>query len=308
MGKNGEHVCPMVSVNFKLKQETPMLIKILKRTEMVLLFAVCIISIAVTAADTFGVLDVLKTTWIVDFNKLILLLLACIGLAIIANSFRLRSRFETLDEKAGLILSEIKHQGVRCFANSAELENYIAAKIRLAKKQICDLSWKVNISNEFALSRRVKSHKEYEEALSRVSGDIVVKEIFIFNDRRRWDKMKRRIEEKKSGYSCRYYDDCAMPRIQFIIIDDEVIFFAISKESPLCAVENPQLVKMLQAYFDETWERAVRLKDGPDVDSERIATLETELKNRWSASSMTVRNGGGTKREGGSTSWWRWFG
>ena len=43
-------------------------------------------------------------------------------------------------------------------------------------------------------------------------------------------KLEQRLKENKSGYSCKYFkDDSDIPRLQFVIIDDdEVLFFASS--------------------------------------------------------------------------------
>jgi hypothetical protein len=101
----------------------------------------------------------------------------------------------------------------RMFTDAVEMEHHLAERLLSAKASVCDLSWKSRISEEFAATHRRLSHGNLDRAIAEASSRISYREIFIFSDRRRVEKMDRRLNERQDGYSCRYYkEDGRIPR------------------------------------------------------------------------------------------------
>ena len=113
--------------------------------------------------------------------------------------------------------------------------------------------------------------------ISIASERVSYREIFIFSDPRRVKKLERRLAEAKSGYSCRYYPkDSNIPRLQFVIIDnEEALFFASSAHSPLCAVKSREFCKVFHSYFEAAWSGATPIKDGPNIDEKQLVMIQS---------------------------------
>ena len=114
-----------------------------------------------------------------------------------------------------------------------------------------------------------------DKCITEVSDRITYREIFMFNDARRIDKLNRRLAENKNGYSCRYFkENSTIPRIQFVIVDDEeVFFFASASDSLLCSFQNRQLCQVFRSYYEALWSAAISIKDGPHIDQEQVAHI-----------------------------------
>jgi len=164
-------------------------------------------------------------------------------------------------------LKSVKNQNIKIFSDSVELETYLGKKIIDARKEVCDLSWKSKISAGFSIHKRRQSHDYYDKCVKNASEKIIFREIFIFNDSRRFQKLKKRLSEKKNGYSCRYYkEDSVIPRLQFVIIDDnEIVFFASSSNSLLCSIQSEELCMVLKPYYEEAWNNAIPIKEGSQI-------------------------------------------
>jgi hypothetical protein len=114
-----------------------------------------------------------------------------------------------------------------------------------------------------------------ERCISEASGRITYQEIFVFSDPRRVEKLQRRLAEAKSGYSCRHFrQETTIPRLQFVIIDDqEVFFFASSAGAPLASFRSNELCLVLRSYFDVAWAEARPIKEGPQVYKNELAHI-----------------------------------
>ncbi|PJE96443.1 hypothetical protein CUT44_18245 [Streptomyces carminius] len=244
---------------------------IVKQINIVVLFVVTLTAAAVSVGDLFGLLP---DNWR-GVPAVTLVLIAGIGLHI-GISHMSSEDFQTT--ALGLLRKierEARVPEIRVFEDSVEIENYLGKRLLEAQKSVCDLSWKKNISAGFSASGRQLSHTYMDKCIASTSDRIPYREIFVFSDPRRVEKLRRRLREKKKGYSCRYYrNDSEIPRLQFVIIDDtEVIFFASANDSPLCSVRNTEVAKVFRSYFDAAWAVAVPIKQGPVIHQQEVDSI-----------------------------------
>jgi len=249
--------------------------KILQRVNIILLLLISFFSLIITVFDFFGLLTKYELFQDFDYSKSILLILSMIGLYFVGRHIeQISFEKKSISQLISLTDTETK-ENVRVFENSTKLETYLAYQIKTAQSEICDLSWKKKISNQFNVGTRKESHSMYDNATKTKANDILYREIFIFNDKRRYSKFKKRLKESKDGYSCRYFDDEKIPRLQFIIIDNkEVVFFAISENSLLCSIKGNNIGDIFKPYFDELWREATSLIEGENVNTKEIEKLD----------------------------------
>src|ERR1019366_8787090 len=176
---------------------------VLRKIDLILLALIALISIVLSILHFFHLVD---SPWLKDNLALCtLLLLSLLGLHLIASyiaeeDFRRQSTQLLTTIASGTSSSEFKR-----FADAAEMESYLAKRMREARKSICDLSWKAKISEGFSSTNRQAAHQYMDGTISEAAGRVSYREIFIFNDIRRIDKFERRLSEQKNGYSCRYF-------------------------------------------------------------------------------------------------------
>jgi hypothetical protein len=270
--------------------------KWIRYTDTALLMLLSLAAILVGVADFTGLLD--KIQWIPRRSPdiLVLVLFGTIGLHL-GNSHLADMRFHDsfeggskglirgFGDHAELLLRGVRGVAVCTFHNAAEQELYLAKRLEEAHVEVCDLSWKEKLSLHTALPDRVRSHKTYESGIAKAAKRIPYREVFVFSDERRKEKLRRRIEEDSPGYSCRYYDSTSLiPRLQFVIIDREEVVFASSAYPTLCAIRQAELAQIFQAYYEAIWEAARPLKEGKTIYRDEIQRvlsddLESTPKN-----------------------------
>ena len=244
---------------------------VLRRVNLVVLALIALVAVALSIGDLFKLLPDNSR----NYPIIILLLLAGIGLHLVTAHLSM----EDFESKALSLLNRLDRSGkfpeVRVFEDSVEIENYLGKRLLEAKKSVCDLSWKQQISAGFSASSRQLAHGYMDKCIAATSGRISYREIFVFNDSRRVDKLRRRLTEKKKGYSCRHFrSDSEIPRLQFVIVDDsEVFFFASAADSILCSVKNNEIAEVFRSYFDAAWHRAVPIKEGPNVHQDEVDAI-----------------------------------
>jgi hypothetical protein len=238
-----------------------------------------VLGVSALAAIVLCVLDftriIPEDTWKPSvLSLIILMLLALITIHLIVSHFideDFQAHASKLIEQinASIALGE-----VRKFKDSAEIEHYLAKRV-LEAKFVCDLSWKSRISEAFSSGHRQASHGSLDQSIAKASDRASYREIFVFSDPRRIEKLERRLHENKDGYSCAYYkDESRIPRLQFVIIDDEeILFFAVSAHSQLCAIRSPELIKVFKPYFEEAWSHAVIIKQGKTVHQKEVEKI-----------------------------------
>lgn len=240
------------------------------------------ISLAITAlfAIVFTILD-LFNLYSVDFNfnKVVLLLLSLLSIYFVSQHFL----NEKIQDDIVVNIDSIKKipdNNIIFFNDSVQIEAALGAAVLRAKKSVCDLSWKNVISSGFDTKNRKKSHSNLEGNISNAASNILYREIFILNDYRRVEKLKRRLTENADGYSCKYFKrDNIIPRLQFVIVDDEqIFFFASSANSPLCLIKDSRVCNIFLTYYEELWSKATFIKDGSRIYQNEIDKIDKSIK------------------------------
>jgi hypothetical protein len=169
------------------------------------------------------------------------------------------------------------------FERAIDFDLYLASRIGAARHEVCDLTWKDVLSSTHDLQARRRALREYERMIVRAARNIPYREIFIFNDRRRIEKLQRRLSERVPGYSCRYFDITAttIPRVQFVLIDnDEVAFGPTGSNIRGMFIISQDLNRLLKGYFEDSWQRAIPIKEGKNID---YATVNKIVSNKKGA-------------------------
>jgi|GEM_PF-4950787 len=259
--------------------------KVLRYVDTALLVALSIASVVIAICDYFDLLQSISIFAKPNYSALLIVLIAGIGLHLAVVHVERLHFYESLNGGSKHILEGFRVStdelirgvhgaSVKVFKDSAEQELYLAERIRVAGVEVCDLSWKERMSRESALPRRIKSHKSYESAIGKAAGRITYREVFVFNDERRKEKLKRRIAEGVAGYSCRYFPDPGIvPRLQFVIIDKQEIVLVASAYPCLCAVRQAELAQIFQAYFESIWSAAIPLKEATKLYHEELRRI-----------------------------------
>lgn len=238
--------------------------KILKKIDVILLLIISGFSITILVLDYFDILNKIEFFKNLDYSILAVLILSTIGLHLGLSFITFQESENNKSKLLESLINDSNNIKVQLFENSFDLETYLAKRVYEAKSEVCDLSWKNTISPAYGIGKRKTSHQIFEKALADHSKSLVYKEIWMFNDERRVDKLNKRLRENKEGYSCRYFkEDSNIPRLQFVIIDnEEVLFFATNSNSLQCAIKGDNISKVFKPYFDEIWNKATPIKDG----------------------------------------------
>jgi len=246
--------------------------KILRKIDLIILVVIALMAGALSVVDFFDIVQFAAP----NYPLFTLFLLSMVALHLIVSYFSqedFRSDTKTLLDR---IAKGAEVNDFHVFKDSAEIESYLAKRIIEAKKSVCDLSWKAKISEGFSARNRQLAHGYMDKCITEASDRIPYREIFIFSDRRRVEKLVHRIEENKKGYSCSYFkDDTLIPRLQFVIVDDEeIFFFASSASSILCSFRSQELCKVFRSYYDEAWNKAIPIKEGPRINYEEVELIK----------------------------------
>lgn len=245
-----------------------------KKLDDLVLIVVCGAAVTVSIFSFFGVLD--NVEFFKQFNYVVAIfgLLSLVGLHLAGQASKQEDFRNEYPRMAEQIISSLRGVSVVDFKDAAEQEEYLAKRILEAKQEVCDLSWKESLGRGYQVGKRAKTHRSYEESISKIASQVVYREIFVFSDARRVEKLKRRIRENASGYSCRYFDmGSPIPRLQFVLIDGEEVVFASSSYPRLCAIRHQPLAAIFKSHYDEAWDQAIRLKDGKKTYPENLSKV-----------------------------------
>lgn len=250
----------------------------LKYLDSAVLMLVSFAAVAIVVCHHVGLLGGVEFLKEGYYRELLVVLLGAIGLHL-AISHVAETRFRTAFEGGSQrlisqFIAGVHGIGVTLFRDAGEQELYLAKRLGEAKVEICDLTWKEKLSLQSAMPQRVKSQKTYATGICRAAKKVPYREVFVFSDERRKEKLRQRLQENCTGYSCRYFPaPCSIPRLQFVIIDREEIVFASSSYPTLCAIRQTELCSIFQAYFETIWSAATPLKEGDVIYQEAVKNL-----------------------------------
>lgn len=284
---------------YLMSKEKSNQIWIRKNFEVLLIVLISGLSLVVQILDFFGIPPSKYGLNDINYPKYLIVLLSLLAIYLVlrlsSNKEKLRhidfsddgdggvigkinkilNQTENLSVNTEQLLSENSKQQVKVFKDSSELQTHLALAIQNAQKEICDLTWKRKISTGYNVGKAKKAHTFYDDSISEISKEIKYREIFVFNDIRRFKRFEKRLSENPEGYSCRHYSDHKIPRLQFVIIDDnEVVFFACSENSLLCSIKGNNITKIFKPYFEEIWKYGNKLIEGPKVFESEIDKLK----------------------------------
>jgi hypothetical protein len=249
--------------------------KFLKLLDIIILLVISITAICITIFDIFDFHQVVSQNF--NYSQLAVLILSFIGIHL-SISFIVRNNYQNATKnELEKIIPSLQGSKIKTFDSSDEMEIYIAKRIREAKIEIADLTWKKSLSSGYSLPKREKSRATYDNSIKVVSKTVEYKEVFIFSDKRRVEKLKQRIKENREGYSCKYfpvYTD--IPRLQFVLIDKKEVIFASSTYKQLIAIENVELGLLLDSYFEKIWEEAVWIMKGKEIYQGEVDKIMSE--------------------------------
>jgi hypothetical protein len=249
--------------------------KYLKKVDILILVVIAIVAGGLSILDFFDI-----SSQVSNYPLFTLFLLSMISLHLIVTHFAQEDFQDDTEKSLKKLSSQVSKLDITVYANSKEIESHLAVKILEAKTSVYDLSWKTVIGSGFSAPTRLMAHSYLDQCIIEASGRIAYREIFIFNDDRRIQKLERRLQENKSGYSCRYFDDKSnIPRIQFVIIDeDEIFFFASSSDSILCSVRDPAIIRIFKSYYEYTWNQAIPIKEGANIYENQVKKIMSTRK------------------------------
>jgi len=155
----------------------------------------------------------------------------------------------------------------RKFNDSPEFVRYLADRIVRAKRSVDDLTWIREMADERQGGKAIEADKRYHDAIVAAANNIVYKEIFMFTDQPKIEKLKYLIEKDPRYYRCGYFDNSEIPRPAFIIIDrEEVLLYATPHI--FCSIRHPELTEAFNHYFSALWNKATKIKDGRLVNKQ----------------------------------------
>lgn len=203
-----------------------------------------------------------------------------------------------MKDDSGKLLELLQGPEFRVFTSSEEQVLYIASKINSATQSICDVSWIDYWGAHRTSPQRESADRAYSDAVKNFSAHKPYREIYVFdaiptpNRERRVAQLRERAQDKNNGYYCAYLPQPNLPRLQFIIIDDEVVLHGFDGESTdvRCSVRHPEFARLYRAYYTRLWRAAVILKGDGYVDEK---TLECLLKGEipeYKGEQLTILN------------------
>lgn len=156
------------------------------------------------------------------------------------------------------------------FDTSEELDLYLANQILNAKKCVYDLTWK-DYHNTLSMrpdyNAYIKGqHTFLKNAKEILEHDVFYREIFTFPHYRSERVIKMQELIQYDNYWCGFFESNSLtnifPKLHITIIDDsEVIFSNYDYRGNLCSTSDKNIVKILEAYFDECWALCQKIKD-----------------------------------------------
>ena len=276
--------------------------KLLKYTNLAILFAVALGGVILTALDVLEralKISILPTN-IPEYQIIIVSILCFLSIHLVfyyieTTNHRKRVEIKILRKNPSLgeakdeILRTIRSLDVvyvETFETDIEREDYITYKIRRAKTKVCDLTWKPKSGTNKSEPKK-EAEQKYSDGIKYVSERIPYQEIFYFTKDAptRVKKLMKRREENRPKYSCRYIPEETagnIPRLQYVLIDSEEIIF--SSSSGGLAFKSKQFGNVLQMYFDSVWKISVPIKE---IDGDFDETICRELIGKYQPQSTS---------------------
>jgi hypothetical protein len=191
---------------------------------------------------------------------------------------------KSMDNNLNKILSLLPGCEVKRFASGDEQMAYLIYKISIARRFVNDCSW-VDHDNfrHRGLDRRRESERNYQMTITKQAKSIQYREIFVVDTEHQFPREDRlqRLSERMgnteiTGYSCSYFLNTPIPRLQFMVIDHEEVILHHSDGAPRghrFAICHSGIAALFGAYYNDCWNRSTKLKEGTIVHQDKYEEL-----------------------------------
>lgn len=184
----------------------------------------------------------------------------------LANITRnLQLTHDSFQSAAHLLINSVQGVEVHLFNSDLDLKRHLNRRTKTALKQVDDLTWAHNKPQPNP-SRSPddqiewdRLEAEFEDIVATVSETKLYREIFILSRQSRITKLRRRMHDQKPGYFCCVLPDSSIPRLQFVIVDNQEVIFISGNHRVLCSIKHPKIVPLFSDYFQEAWKAGLPL-------------------------------------------------
>jgi hypothetical protein len=202
---------------------------------------------------------------------------------VITSLYFLRNEIKTDTTKIIELLEGVEF---RHFQSGHEQMLHVARQINRAATSVCDVSWVDYLGPERLAPERKSAQKAYDDAIAAFSAEKPYREIFIVDGvpdvvrEMRLDAIRQRLKNDKGAYYCAYLPKSPVPQMQFLIVDDEVIFRGFDKDvgDVRCSIQHPEFSRMFRAYYARLWRSATVLRDEKGINKEELRRVTGKIE------------------------------
>ena len=172
------------------------------------------------------------------------------------------------------VIASLQGVQVRSFPDGADFLEYSTHRLAEASS-IDDVNW--SDYDPITTGREVGSFRGFHDAVDRfVKRDTVsYREIAMFSNADRLDRVRKRIKAKSPGYHVGYFEPLPRnqpPLMTFAIQDHEEVVLCFDNKR--LAIRHREIVDFYATYYESLWNHSKKLKVGSDV---RIQDLQRVL-------------------------------
>lgn len=269
------------------------------KIELIILIITIVVSGLISLADLFGLLDGIE--WL--SNRIGTITLLTVGLLAGYILIERRGKLESIsgeiqklaESEQGAttrIIESLNGVEVQVFDSPIECLKYVNLRLSKAKKQIDDLSWTPEVGKSEDLPPIIQENLKYRRQVQATADRMPYREVFIFNRKSRLEKFLEFLSRNAPGYSCGYFESSNdVPLLQYMIIDSQEVVF-LTGDYSFVAFNHPRLVKLFIEYYDDIWNKSIKLKHGNRIfwdnvekliGAERTLAIKATTENKKSA-------------------------
>lgn len=273
--------------------------KAIGKVELAILITTIAVSGLISLADLFGLLD--GVTWLGD--RIGTMTLLTVGLLASYILIERRGKLESISgeirelarneqDATARIIESLNGVEVRAFDSPIECLKYVNLRLSKAIMQIDDLSWTPEVGKSDDLLPIVQENQNYRSQVQQAADRIPYREVFIFNRHDRLEKFVDFLSRNTPGYSCSFFESSnGVPLLQYMIIDSQEVI-VLTGDYSFVAFNHPYLVKLFIEYYDDIWNKSLKLKQGSKVlwenvekvlGQERTMAIKATTENRKGA-------------------------
>lgn len=247
--------------------------------DSIILVLISLFSIYVAVFSFFGWFESKSIFANLDLISLILALIAMIGIHLVIFNTIQKSHQDQFHKYVNDAIKAVNGVIINTFSNGEEVDRYLAKRVNESTAMVCDLTWKRKLDASHLLPSRKAAQKAYISSIKKASMNRKYREIFIFNDKSRFDKLETQVKLNKPGYQARYFPiGSNIPRIQFVVIDGAEVIFASSSYPYICAIQHKEICSIFQKYYDEIWESAIPLIGPKEIYHNNINAAKENME------------------------------